>query len=226
MQPKPSTKHALRLRLISEPSGRPLTHVIVTVGEQSVDPAGLWPADLELLTRLPGLPHIDVVATRATIAAGLLERLEKFMPGFEEAALPADQVPMSARPSLRVPAEGKYFSVSRDREEELAAIAVSLKTSGGTHLDRRAIVFKRPLPYIYLAREVMADAGVPYQAFDALPLAAEPYAAALDLVFEFVSSNFTRTAIVALLSSPLLRVSSGGLRGSPFRRVGAEPRVE
>ena len=63
-------------------------------------------------------------------------------------------------------------------------------------------MFKRPLPYVYLARDVFADAGIPYQTFDALPLAAEPYAAALDLVFEFVTSNFTREPVVALLGSP------------------------
>ncbi len=75
----------------------------MTVGERSVDAAGLWPADLELLTQLPHLEQIDIVATRATIAAGLLERLEKFMPGFEEGDLPHDPdevVDHSSRPVL------------------------------------------------------------------------------------------------------------------------------
>src|SRR6185436_10738427 len=101
-------------------------------------------------------------------------------------------------------ADGQPFSVSRDREDELAMVAVKVKAAGssGTPLDRRAVVVKRPLPYVYLARDVFADAGIPYQTFDALPLAAEPYAAALDLVFEFVTSNFTREPVVALLSSP------------------------
>ena len=54
-------------------------------------------------------------------------------------------------------------------------------------LDRIALVVHRPLPYVYLAREVLQSAGVPCQMFDALPLAAEPYAAALDLVFSFVT---------------------------------------
>ena len=101
-----------------------------------------------------------------------------------------------------MPGEGQVFSVNRDREDELSSIAVALKASGGSDLDRRAVVFKRPLPYVYLARDVFADAGIPYQTFDALPLAAEPYAAALDLVFEFVTSNFTREPVVALLASP------------------------
>ena len=45
-------------------------------------------------------------------------------------------------------------------------------------LSRTAVVFKRPLPYVYLARQIFSSAGVPQQTFDALPLAAEPYAAA------------------------------------------------
>ena len=80
-------EYALRTRLLDASPARPIRKVIVTVGERSVDPAGLWPADLDLLTRLPLLEHIDIVATRATIAAGLLDRLEKFMPGFEEGEL-------------------------------------------------------------------------------------------------------------------------------------------
>ncbi|MSO57207.1 MAG: PD-(D/E)XK nuclease family protein [Acidobacteria bacterium] len=198
-------EYTLRARLVEVVPARPLRQLIVTVGERAVDPAGLWPADLDLLTRLPNLEHVDIVATRAAIAAGLLERLDKFMPGFEEAELPPDDasgVDHSAGPVLIAPVEGQLYSVNRDREEELASVAVALKVRGGADLDRRAVVFKRPLPYVYLARDVFADAGIPYQTFDALPLAAEPYAAALDLVFEFVTSNFTREPVVALLASP------------------------
>ena len=151
------------------------------------------------------LEQVDIVATHATIAAGLLDRLEKFMPGFEEGELPDDAddvVDHSIRPALIAPSETMPFTVSRDREDELSSIAATVKATGSSDLDRRAVVFKRPLPYVYLARDVFADAGVPYQTFDALPLAAEPYAAALDLVFEFVTSNFTREPVVALLGSP------------------------
>src|SRR5262249_17902653 len=41
-----------------------------------------------------------------------------------------------------------------------------------------------------------------YQTIDALPLAAEPVSAALDLVIEFASSQFSRDAALALLRSP------------------------
>ena len=49
-------------------------------------------------------------------------------------------------------------------------------------LGRIGVVFDRPLPYMYLAREVFAQGGVPFDARDALPLGAEPFAAAVDLV--------------------------------------------
>ena len=94
----------------------------------------------------------------------------------------------------------------RDREEELAAVASRLKQEAreGTAapLHRTALVVRRPLPYLYLARDVFADAGVPFEALDTLPLAAEPYAAALDLVLEAVTSDFTRASLMSLLRSP------------------------
>jgi hypothetical protein len=83
----------LRSRLLEGASPRPLRHVIVTVAARSLDPAGLWPADFDLLARIPGLERIDVVATRATIAAGLLDGLQKYLPGFEEAESCADHSP-------------------------------------------------------------------------------------------------------------------------------------
>src|SRR5262249_47946412 len=63
-------------------------------------------------------------------------------------------------------------------------------------------VFKQPLPYLYVASEVFPAAGIPYQTVDALPLAAEPVAAAIDLALEVVSADFTREPLVALLRSP------------------------
>lgn len=209
-------EHALRSHLLQTEPARPLRHLIVTVGERTTDSAGLWPADFELLTRAPLLERVDIVATDGTIAAGFLDRLQKFMPGFEEADVPGDAAPgdLASRPVLMTSAGDQPFSVSRDREDELSAVAVKLKTAGssaGGALDRRAVVFKRPLPYVYLARDVFADGGIPYQTFDALPLAAEPYAATLDVVFEFVTSEFTREPVVALLSSPHLEFQVDGV---------------
>ena len=59
-------------------------------------------------------------------------------------------------------------------------------------IEATAVVFHRPLPYLYLAQRVFADAHVPYQAFDALPLAAQPYAALLDVVLTAARTGVTR----------------------------------
>ena len=55
--------------------------------------------------------------------------------------------------------------------------------------------------------------------FDALPLAAEPYAAALDLVLSCVSANFAREPAIALLRSPHFRFRAA-LKPSARRRAG------
>jgi RecB family exonuclease len=206
-------EHALRQRLL-EPVSRPgFTHVVVTVGDRAADPSGgLFAADIDLLMRLPGVEAIDIVATREMLASGLHERLDGLIPGLEE----HDAEAIAGAECLVAP-EGEsaplYFT-SRDREEELRAIARRIKESarrvGPTcALDRVAVVFSRPLPYVYLAGTVFEAAGIDYQAADALPLAAEPMAAVVDLVFAAVNSKFSRAALLALLRSPHLRASDG-----------------
>jgi RecB family exonuclease len=49
---------------------------------------------------------------------------------------------------------------------------------------------------------VFAEAHATYDAFDALPLAAEPFAAALDLIFTAAASEVTRSSLLELLRSP------------------------
>jgi RecB family exonuclease len=204
-------EHGLRERLCARPSSNPIREVVVTVGDWIGDPNGLYLADFQLLTRLPGLEAIDIVATTGMLESGFHQRIHEWLPGIEEVE---GHAVSAVRPALAVPATDpdRPVFVHRDREEELIAIARRLKTGGGAPgaavgrkagaLDRVAVVFKRPLPYLYLAREVFGAAGLPYQAFDALPLAAEPFAAALDVVLEFVESGFTRGSMVALLRSP------------------------
>ena len=99
--------------------------------------------------------------------------------------------------------QARWF-VARDREEELADFARAVKRTGVS--ERTALVFQRPLPYIYLARSVFTDAHIPYQALDARPLAAEPFAAALDLVFEVAMSEATRGAARGPARLPALDV--------------------
>ena len=54
--------------------------------------------------------------------------------------------------------------------------------------------------------------------FDALPLAAEPYAAALDLVLSCVSANFAREPAIALLRSP--HFDFGSAAPKPLAKAG------
>ena len=142
-----------------------------------------------------------MLTTEQVLAAGFHQRLHDAFPGIEEVRLDRS----SSAPVLVVPErpsgepQARWF-VARDREEELADFARAVKRTGVS--ERTALVFQRPLPYIYLARSVFTDAHIPYQALDARPLAAEPFAAALDLVFEVAMSEATRGALVDLLGSP------------------------
>lgn len=209
-------EHALRDRLLGGTPARPLRRVVVTVTDRVADPAGLWPADLDLLARLPGLTHLDVVATETRLAGGWLERLHAELPGIEERAVPAGG---DGRPLCLVPSADAWVFTSRDREEELAAFARRLKAerrAGRLAPEARVgLVVRRPLPYLYLAQDVLGRAGIPYEARDTLPLAAEPFAAALDVVFEWVTSGFTRAATLAVLGSPHLRFADGGVPLDP-----------
>lgn len=211
-------EHAIRALALVSP--RPLyRRLVITVADQPADRRGLWAADFDLFARMPGVDAIDVVATEAILESGYYQRLhESLLPGIEDvrsAALVSPLAPPKLRsseggPVLVVPdtgpgAELQRAFVCRDREEELAEFVRALKSAPrATPLERTAIVFQRPLPYLYLARQVFDDAQVPYQALDALPLAAEPFAAAVDLVFSAIAADFTRGALVELLRCPHL----------------------
>ena len=241
-------EHTLRDRLIAEPAVDPVRHVIVTVADWIADDQGLYVADFDLLTRIPGLERLDIVATEAMLGSGFHERLHNWWPGLDEVGLDdvaqaltdaglkprATQSDDAAQASEKVaqaseevaqafrPARIKPVLITppdapidepwwtfRDREEELVAVARQLKADRrhgeAAPLDRVAVVFKSPLPYLYVAAEVFGAAGIPYRTSDALPLAAEQTSAALDLILDAVGSNFTRDTLVALLRSPHLR---------------------
>ncbi len=189
-------EHLLRSRLLATEAARPLTDVVIAVADWIADPHGLAAVDFDLLTRLQGLERIDLVATDRLLQSGFHQRVHEWLPGIEEVDAFSLGIESSSLPrELVVP-------VSRDREEELVGVAKRVKADPTIDPDRVAVVYERPLPYLYIAREVFGAAGIPYQSRDALPLAAEPVTAALDLSIEFVSSQFTRDATVALLSSP------------------------
>jgi hypothetical protein len=206
-------EHGLRDRLVSEAAVDPIRHVLVSVADWIGDPAGLYSADFDLLTRVAGLDTLEIVCTEAVLRTGFHERLHTWWPGLEEvtgvdggAETTAGRDP---QPVLVTPpgsaVEEPWWTV-RDREEELVAIARQIKAADpsgqAVPLIRTAVVFKAPLPYLYLAAEVFGASGIAYEAFDALPLAAEPTVAALDLVLDAVAANFTRSTLIALVRSP------------------------
>ena len=77
-------EHTLRERLIAEPAADPVRHVIVTVPDWIADAEGLYQADFDLLTRIPGLESLDIVSTERVLASGFHERLHNWWPGLEE----------------------------------------------------------------------------------------------------------------------------------------------
>jgi hypothetical protein len=200
-------EHLMRRAAVDTAAPRPWRHVIVAVGDRSRDQHGLFAADWDLLARVPGLEQLDVVVTDMALAGAFHERVHDLLPGIEEMRIDAAA---PDRPRLRVPAGVETVAwVARDREEEVATFARwardAVRDGEIGALDEMALVVRQPLPYVYLAREVLRSAGVPCQTFDALPLAGEPYAAALDLVFAIVSGNFARVPSIALLRSPHFR---------------------
>ena len=212
-------EHGIRARLLARTDGdvvprTPFRHVIVTVPDQAADPRGLWMADFDLLARMPGVEQLDIVATENVLAAGFHQRIHDALPGIEEErTAAAAAMPVLAVPERPVSDDPVRWYTARDREEELVDVARMLKgRDAAGALERTAVVFQRPLPYLYLARQVFQDAEVPYQALDSLPLAAEPFAAALDLVFAFVLSEGTRGAAIELLGSPHWRFEHDGRR--------------
>ena len=214
-------EHRLRA-LALDPSGCPpaFRHIVVTIADQAADAQGLWNADYDLLTRLPGVDRIDVIATENLLGAGFHQRIHDLLPGIEELAGP----PPSPAPVLIVPSSGTASTgqaerpappchIFRDREEELADVVRAVKT--GEVTGHVAVVFQRPLPYLYLARHVFAEAQLSYDALDALPLAAEPFAAAVDLIFTATISEATRSAMLELLRSPHWRFTTSA--GAPLQ---------
>ena len=219
-------EHALRRDLLAAAAPRPYRHIVVAVGDRAFDPNGLTAVDWDLLSRLPGLERLDVLVTDRMLAGALHEKMHNLLPGIEEVRAEASR---EARPpTLRLPPGGAAVHTARDREEEVAGFARRVKASarrGGVSLDRTALVVRQPLPYVYLGREVLRSAGIPCQLFDALPLAAEPYSAALDIVFSFVSSSFARVPAIALLRSPHFRFETTYGGPAAARDVAALDRV-
>jgi len=209
-------EHAIREHLLATEVDQPWRHIIVAVRDRAANRYGLYPVDWDLLARLPGLQRLDVVVTDATLAGSFHERIHQWLPGIEEVRV---QPASSGLPLIDLcDVVAATCVVSRDREEEITEFARRVRdevAGGGDILDRTALVVRQRLPYVYLAREVFRGTGIPHQMFDALPLAAEPYAAVVDVLFSCISANFARTPGVALLGSPHLQFTTA--EGRPLR---------
>ena len=205
-------EHRLRERLLAADVPAPVSEMVVTVPDHVAQAGGLYPADFDLLARLPRLARITLIATDAMLDSGYRERLEDLLPGLAESRAESGD----GRPAAIVVPDasdaGPCF-VRRDREEELRGIArqVSrLVAVDGRLPASAAVVVQRPLPYLYLAPSVFGDAALPVRAGDALPLAVEPYVAAVDLVVTFAASGFGQRPAVELLRSPHLGFDADG----------------
>ena len=168
-----------------------------------------------------------MITTDAVLAAGFHERLVDLLRGITEERIDAadDRQPMLVVPAAE---DGRDHFTWRDREDELLAVIRALKGSGVDGAadaaswsievcdGREAVVFQRPLPYLYLAHQLFDQAGVPFETHDALPLAAEPYAAAVDLVVDCVTSGYSRPSVIGLLRSPHFAFEHEGHRLEPL----------
>lgn len=173
----------------------PIRHVIVAVGDHQADADGLWPADLDLLDTLP-LDRLDIVCTAREAAAGLVRRLTVRWPEASRVQVDAQRPAMAA---LEVPAGGARWFTCRDREEEVLTFVRRLKADPVIDTNATGLVYRRPLPYLYLAQQILTASGVPYETSETLPLAAEPWAAALDVLVDTLLADHTRTTLVSLL---------------------------
>jgi RecB family exonuclease len=209
-------EHGLRAAILRSDRSA-FARVVVTVADQAADPRGLWTVDFDLLARVPGLQQLDVIATENVLAAGFHQRIHDLLPGIAE---DKRGTPSTGPTLITTGDEHRRWFVCRDREEELTLVARRAAASGAA--ERMAVVIQRPLPYLYLARFVFAAARQPYQAQDTLPLAAEPFAAALDVVFAFLIAEGNRASTIDLLASPHWRFPSlDGTEMSIRERVGA-----
>lgn len=174
----------------------PLTHLVVAVGDHRSDAGGLWPADLDLLDTLP-LTRLDIVCTRRQAQAGLARRFTTRWPEALHVQVDAQRANST---TLETPQGGARWFTSRDREEEVLAFARRIKAA--PRAEAAALVYRRPLPYLYLAQEVLEASGIPYETSETLPLAAEPWPAAVDVLVDSILADHTRATLVALLRHP------------------------
>ena len=157
-------EHGLRALVLDRGLRRPFCQVVVTVADCAAGADGLWSGDFDLLARLPDLARIDLVMTASMLNAGFRERLQDLLPGVEETKVEPSAAATARLVTPAGPSGDRYFTF-RDREEELLAVIRQVKRRSAR--ERTAVVFQRPLPYLYLAGQLFASAGVPFETREA-----------------------------------------------------------
>ena len=204
-----------------------MRQVIVTVGDRLSDPEGLWPADVALLTSISGLEEIDVVATEAMLAAGLLDRWRLAFVGIEEGEADAerDGVPSQPLPTLVVPqpqpgggAAPRVFSY-RDREAELEGVARRLKadrrTHGRTPSTARRWWWRVRCPTFIWPATCSAARACPSRPSTPCRWPPSPTPPRSTWCSTAWRRAFTRATLTALLRSPHFRFEADGAEVSP-----------
>ena len=173
-------------------------------------PNVVMPRELSFLTSLAGLDSLEHLVPESMASAHRVQNLHgRAAP--ESIGRPTG----SSSPTLLRPEDENAIAfVGRDREEVLGEVARLLKTRANSGslpaLERIAVVVPSPLPYLYLAKKALGQAGIPYQLQDDFPLATEPYLAAADLALSYVELEGRRSVALGLLRSPFFRFPDVG----------------
>ena len=159
----------------------------------------LRPRELAYLTTVPAVENIEIILPESMEKVSTLRALMRactFTITHSKTSTPS---PILFRPC----GNEEIAFTARDREEVLITITKLLKglARKGTlpEISQIAVIVPSPLPYLYLAKQVFGQAGIPYQLQDDFPLATEPYLAAVDLVFDFIERRTDYSASFQLL---------------------------
>src|SRR5207253_3037747 len=118
-------EHAMHAQLMTTAADHPWRHIVLAVRDRAGDRYGLYPVDWDLLARIPGLERLDVVVTDTTLAGAFHERIHQWLPGIEEVR--GGPAPCPLPTTAPCPLPPATFFVARDREEEIAAFARSVR---------------------------------------------------------------------------------------------------
>ncbi len=186
----------LHQSLLKHDVSSPYSHII------SLGPETLCHGDLTYLMAVPTVETVEIIVPES------MENFSSLHPLISNRALTsAYKKTFTKPPMLFSPEENsEVVFTARDREEVLISITKLLKLLAHKEtlpeIDRIAVVVPNPLPYLYLAKQVFEQAGIPYQIQDDFPLSTEPYLSAIDLIFDFIERTTEYLPAFQLLRNP------------------------